>query len=186
MARALSETVDSRCSADKNRSSNIVEDCLAMARDLKLDEATANRLEICALLHDVGKMNFSNEILTKPGSLNEEEWEIIKAHPMLGAEIATRIPKLASCVGGILHHHERFDGTGYPDGLKGEDIPLEARILAVADAFAAMTSERPYSRTLTYEQGLEEIERCAGTQFDPDIVEQFLYLHKSLSKVQER
>jgi diguanylate cyclase (GGDEF)-like protein len=179
MARALSETLHSRSSFDKDRSRNIVEDCLDMARVLRLDEATANRLEICALLHDIGKVNISDAILAKPGSLTAEEWEIIRTHPMLGAEIATRIPKLASCVGGILHHHERFDGTGYPDGLKGEDIPLEARILAIADAFAAMTSHKPYSRTLTHEQGLQEIERCAGTQFDPTLARHFIALHKT-------
>jgi HD-GYP domain-containing protein (c-di-GMP phosphodiesterase class II) len=150
-----------------------------MAKVLRLDDATANRLEICALLHDIGKVNISEAILAKPGSLTPEEWEIIKTHPMLGAEVATRIPKLAACVAGILHHHERYDGTGYPDGLKGESIPLESRILAIASAFAAMTSPRPYARTLTYEQGLEEIERCAGTQFDPTLARHFLSLHQA-------
>ncbi len=185
MARALSETVDARCSSNKNRSRNIVEDCLAMAKVLRLDDATRNRLEVSALLHDIGKINISDAILTKPTSLTAEEWEIIKAHPMLAAEIVTKIPKLASCVGGILHHHERYDGTGYPDGLKGEAIPLEARILAIADAFAAMTSDRPYARTMTHEQGLAEIERCSGTQFDPALVRHFLALH-TLSRVQQR
>jgi diguanylate cyclase (GGDEF)-like protein len=182
MARALSETADARCSSNKDRSQNIVEDCLAMARALQLDGATTGRLEVCALLHDIGKMNISDDILTKPGSLTAEEWEVIKTHPMLGAEVANRIPKLATCVGGILHHHERYDGTGYPDGLKGEDIPLEARILAIADAFTAMTSERPYSKTLSFGQGLEEIERCAGTQFDPALVSHFLSLHTTGSE----
>jgi len=179
MARALSETVDAKCTSNKDRSRNIVEDCLAMARVLRLDDPTANRLEICALLHDIGKVNISDAILTKPGSLTAEEWEIVKTHPMLGAEVATRVPKLAACVAGILHHHERYDGTGYPDGLKGESIPLESRILAIASAFTAMTSPRPYARTLTYEQGLEEIERCAGTQFDPTLVRHFLSLHQA-------
>ncbi len=179
MARVLSETVDAKCETNKNRSKNIVEDCLAMVKALKFDDATATRLEICALLHDIGKVNIGDEILSKPGSLTDEEWEIVKTHPIMGAEVAAKVPKLASCVGGILHHHERWDGTGYPDGLKGENIPLEARILAIASAFAAMTSERPYARTLTYEQGLEEVGRCAGTQFDPEIVKVFLSLHKA-------
>jgi diguanylate cyclase (GGDEF)-like protein len=179
MARALSETADARCASNKNRSLDIVEDCLSMAKMMRLDEAATSRLEICALLHDIGKMNISDAILAKPGSLTAEEWQIIKTHPMLGAEVATRIPKLASCVAGILHHHERYDGTGYPDGLNGDNIPLESRILAIASAFTAMTSPRPYARTLTYEQGLEEIDRCAGTQFDPALVRHFLSLHRA-------
>ena len=107
-----------------------------------------------------------------------EEWKIVKTHPQLGATIASRIPQLAFCVEGILHHHEWYDGSGYPDGLKGDDIPQEARILAITDAFAAMTSERSYSETLTHKQAMEELKRCAGTQFDPYLVEQFISIYE--------
>ncbi|OGO43628.1 MAG: hypothetical protein A2137_05505 [Chloroflexi bacterium RBG_16_58_8] len=143
-----------------------------------MDAAGTGRLEISALLHDVGKMSISDAILNKRGNLTAEEWETIKTHPKLGADIARRIPQLSGCVDGILHHHEWWDGTGYPDGLKGEEITLDARILAIADAFAAMISERSYTETLTRERALEEIKRCAGKQFDPHLVEKFVNIHE--------
>jgi HD-GYP domain-containing protein (c-di-GMP phosphodiesterase class II) len=125
------------------------------------------------LLHDIGKIGISEKILNKPGKLTTEEWEVIKSHPQVGANIVSHTPQLAPCLTAILYHHERHDGLGYPKGLKGEEIPLEARILALADAFAAMTSERAYSNALTFEDALEEIKRGAGTQFDPQLVEIF-------------
>lgn len=106
--------------------------------------------------------------------MTAEEWEIIKTHPQLGATIASHAPRIADCLSGIRHHHERFDGSGYPDGLKGEAIPLEARILAIADAFSAMSSDRSYASALPLEEVLEEIRRGAGKQFDPRLVEVFL------------
>ena len=106
--------------------------------------------------------------------MTAEEWEEIKTHPQLGATIVSHANQLATYVPGILHHHERYDGSGYPKGLRGEEIPLEARILAIADAFAAMTSERNYSAALSHEEAVEEIQRSAGTQFDPELVEVFL------------
>jgi HD-GYP domain-containing protein (c-di-GMP phosphodiesterase class II) len=105
-----------------------------------------------------------------------EEWENIKTHPQMGVNIVRHVPQLVQCLPGILHHHERFDGTGYPQRLKGERIPLAARILAIADAFAAMTSDRKYSEALPVEEALDEIKRGAGTQFDPRLAQLFCSL----------
>ncbi len=171
---ALSETVDSKNYFSHNHSKRVTEYAMMIASALKMDAAETARLEVCALMHDIGKIAISDTILSKPGKLNAREWEIMKTHTQLGATMASRIPQLSSCAEGILHHHERYDGSGYPDGLKGEDIPLEARILAIADAVAAMTSERPYSETLTHEQAMEELKRYSGKQFDPYLVEQFI------------
>src|SRR3990172_9556638 len=135
-----------------------------------------NRLEVCSLLHDIGKISISEAIINKPGKLTGEEWDLMKTHTRLGADFAGRVPYLNCCADGILHHHERFDGQGYPDGLKGKEIPLEGRILAVADAYAAMTMERSYSGILAHENAIEELKKCAGTQFDPALVELFLSL----------
>jgi diguanylate cyclase (GGDEF)-like protein/putative nucleotidyltransferase with HDIG domain len=174
IVHALSETVDAKSYYTHNHSRLVTEYSLALAKSLKLTVTEMNKLEVCALLHDIGKISISDTILSKPGELTAEEWETMKTHPQLGASIASRTPQLSLCADGILHHHEWFDGSGYPDGLKGNDIPLEARILAIADAFAAMTSERPYSETFTHEQAVEELKRSAGTQFDPYLVERFI------------
>lgn len=175
---ALAATVDARDHYTRSHSRKVNEYAVALAEALNLEPLEITRLSTCALLHDIGKIGISDEILNKPGKLTAEEWETVKNHSQLGATIAGRVRELVPCVPGILHHHERYDGSGYPKGLKGKDIPLEARILAIADAFAAMTSERRYSDTLSYEQALAEVKRGAGTQFDPDLVEVFLRLVK--------
>jgi diguanylate cyclase (GGDEF)-like protein len=175
---ALAATVDARDHYTRSHSRKVNEYAVALAEALNLEPLEITRLSTCALLHDIGKIGISDEILNKPGKLNAEEWEAVKNHSQLGATIVGRVRELLPCVPGILHHHERYDGSGYPKGLKGKDIPLEARILAIADAFAAMTSERRYSDTLSYEQALAEVKRGAGTQFDPDLVEVFLRLVK--------
>jgi HD-GYP domain-containing protein (c-di-GMP phosphodiesterase class II) len=110
--------------------------------------------------------------------LTPEEIEEVKNHPRAGADIVSRIPQLAACANGILHHHECYDGSGYPDGLKGEDIPLESRIIAIADAFINMTCEKPLSAYVSIEQAMGELKQCSGKQFDPYLVEQFISIHK--------
>lgn len=187
VVHALSETADSRSFFTHNHSRKVTDYCLALGKALKLDTNEMSKLEACALLHDVGKISISDDILNKTGKLTADEWKIVKTHPQLGASIASRIPQLSSCVEGILHHHEWYDGSGYPDGMKGDDIPLEARILAIADAFAAMTSERSYSETLTHAQAIEELKRYAGKQFDPHLVEQFIAdFEKSINGVKKK
>ncbi len=179
VVHALSETVDSKSYFTHNHSKRVTDYALAIAKALKLDTAEMTKLEACALLHDIGKISISDAILNKPDKLTVEEWALVKTHPQLGATIASRIPQLTPCVEGILHHHEWYDGSGYPDGLKGDNIPMEARILSIADAVAAMTSERPYSETLTHEKAIEELKRYAGTQFDPYLVERFVLSYES-------
>jgi len=171
---ALAATVDAGDHYTCSHSKKVSEYAVALAEALNLEPLEINKLGTCALLHDIGKIGISDEILNKQYELNAEEWKAIKAHPQLGATIVSHVGNLAPYILGILHHHERYDGSGYPRGLKGEEIPLEARILAIADAFAAMTSERPFSNALSYEEALEEIKRGAGKQFDPKLAEVFL------------
>jgi diguanylate cyclase (GGDEF)-like protein/putative nucleotidyltransferase with HDIG domain len=178
IVNALAVTVDAKSQYTHHHSKKVTEYALALGKVLNLKPLEMDKLETCALLHDIGKIGISEEILNKPGKLTAEEWKVIKVHPQLGAAIIGRFPHLAPCIAGVLHHHERYDGSGYPRGLKGDSIPLEARILAVADAFAAMTSERSYSPTLSYEDALAELKREAGKQFDPHLVEKFLSIYE--------
>ncbi|MFH1169190.1 MAG: diguanylate cyclase, partial [Chloroflexota bacterium] len=170
----LAATVDARDHYTRSHSKKVSELALALAEALHLEPLEVSRVETCAMLHDIGKIGISDEILNKPGELTAEEWEAVRAHPQLGATIAGRVQQLAPCIDGIRHHHERYDGSGYPSGLKGEAIPLEARILAIADAFAAMTSARHYSAPLSNDEALDELKKGAGTQFDPRLVEVFV------------
>jgi diguanylate cyclase (GGDEF)-like protein/putative nucleotidyltransferase with HDIG domain len=147
---------------------------VALAEAIGLSPDDIFRVSTAALLHDIGKIGVPDKVLNKKGKLNAEEWNAIKAHPKLGATIIGNIPSLVPCVRCILHHHERWDGGGYPDGLKGEEIPIEARILAIADSFEAMTSARPYRPALPHEEILKELRQGAGLQFDPKLVEVFL------------
>ena len=141
-----------------------------MAKKLGLSEEEKKQLIYGAYMHDIGKINIPNEILTKKMRLTKEEWEILKQHPKDGVEIIKSVNSLKDVVPLILYHHERYDGFGYPVGLKGKEIPYLARVLTVIDSFDAMTSSRPYNKRKTYDEGLVELERCSGTQFDPEIV----------------
>lgn len=141
-----------------------------MAKKLGLSEDEKKQLIYGAYMHDIGKINIPNEILTKKMRLTKEEWEILKQHPKDGVEIIKSVNSLKNVVPLILYHHERYDGFGYPVGLKEKEIPYLARVLTVIDSFDAMTSSRPYNKRKTYDEGLIELERCSGTQFDPEIV----------------
>lgn len=171
---AMAATVDARDKYTHNHSKRVHEFSIAIGNGLGMKPLELNMLGTCALLHDIGKIGISDEILNKQEVLSEIEWETIKSHPMLGAAIVSHSTQLEPCIAGILHHHEKYNGSGYPDALKGEEIPLESRILAIADAFAAMTSARVYSKELTYEAAISEIEGGAGVQFDPKLVNIFL------------
>jgi diguanylate cyclase (GGDEF)-like protein len=170
---ALAETVDARDHYSQSHWKRVREYAVLLGRALNLEALDISKLETCALLHDIGKIGISSEILNKQGKLTAEEWEKVKSHPQVGVNIAGQARQLAPCLPGILYHHERYDGSGYPKGLKGEEIPLEARILAIADAFAAMTSTRSYSEALSVEEALKELKQSAGKQFDPHLVEVF-------------
>jgi HD-GYP domain-containing protein (c-di-GMP phosphodiesterase class II) len=145
-----------------------------IGRGLGWDEPRLAALQVAGLIHDVGKLSVPVEILRKPGRLTPTELAEVQRHPAAGARLIEPLPALRSLLPAILYHHERWDGTGYPTGRRADSIPVEARILAVADAFDAMTSPRPYSQALSSEDALAEVERCAGTQFDPTIAETFL------------
>jgi diguanylate cyclase (GGDEF)-like protein/putative nucleotidyltransferase with HDIG domain len=148
--------------------------CTLMAEKLGLNDKDKKNLIYSAYLHDVGKINIPEDILMKTEPLTEEEWEIMKNHPQKAAEIIENIKSLKDMVPIILQHHERYDGSGYPVHLKGDEINYFARVLAVADSFDAMTSIRPYQPRKSYNQAIRELMRCGGTQFDPDIVSDFI------------
>ncbi len=151
----------------------------ALAEAIGLSPDEVSRMSTAALLHDIGKIGIPDSVLNKKGKLNGENWEALKAHPRVGANIVGNIPHLVSCVSSILHHHERWDGGGYPEGLKGEEIPIEARILAIADNFEAMSSARPYRPALSREEVVKELRQGAGIQFDPKLVEVFIGLSEA-------
>ncbi len=173
---ALAAALDARDSETGGHSSRVTVYTMDMARELGIEERSDNWLDIerASLLHDVGKIGVSDAILNKPGPLTSEEWQQMRKHPAIGYEMLKDVKFLSSAAEIVYAHHERFDGKGYPVGLKGEDVPLGARIFAVADAFDAMTSNRPYRRALSVDKAKEEIVGNSGSQFDPRIVEAFL------------
>jgi len=170
----LSAVVDSRDSDTEGHSQRVVGYALAIARQLGLSEEDRTSLINGALLHDVGKIGVPDAILRKPGPLSPSEWAIMRTHPEKGHQMLRQVGFLGQALPIIHHHHERYDGAGYPDGLQGAKIPLGARIFAVADSFDAMTSNRPYRRALSLEDARQEVARCAGKQFDPRVVEAFM------------
>jgi len=180
---ALAAAVDAKDHYAHDHSQRVKDYAVALSRDLDLEPADIARLSVCALLHDIGKLGVSDEILNKASKLNAEEWEMIKSHPQMGADIVGHIPQLSACMPGILYHHENYDGTGYLLGLKANAIPLDARILRVVDAFAAMTSARPYRDALSQEEALEELKAGAGKQFDPALVETFISVIRNMPLV---
>lgn len=145
-----------------------------IARAMGLSPKEIKEIELSAILHDIGKIGIPDSILRKPDKLTDEEYEIIKKHPTIGYNILSSIEGLENILDGIKYHHERFDGKGYPEGLKGKEIPLVARIIAIADTLDAMTSDRPYRKGLPIEYALEEIKKCKNSQLDPEIVDAFL------------
>src|SRR5262249_48944418 len=147
---------------------------LAIAGAHGVPERDLEALGRGVLLHDIGKIGISDSILLKPGPLTPEEWAVMRSHPEIGRQLLERIPFLRDAIPVVYHHHERWDGTGYPLGLAGEAIPLAARIFAVADAFDAMTFDRPYSKAIPMEIARERIRGAAGSHFDPGVVETFL------------
>ena len=150
-----------------------------MARELGLSEEEIDNIRLVALLHDIGKIGVPDSVLKKPGRLTDEEFGLMKQHTVVGSEIIKDINSIPGVVIGARYHHERYDGRGYPDGLKGEEIPFIARIIAVADAFDAMTSNRIYRKHLTTEQVFSELEKGAGSQFDPVIAQLLIDMLKS-------
>lgn len=173
---ALVAALDSREHETFNHSFRVRAYTSHLAKAVGYPSAFLEQLEQAALLHDIGKIAVRDSILLKPARLTPEEWLEMKLHPETGQKILERVAFLAPAATLVRHHHERYDGTGYPDGLAGEDIPLGARIFAFADTLDAMTSDRPYRKAPGFAAAREEIQRCAGTQFDPDIAQRFLQI----------
>jgi len=176
---ALAATVDAKDHHTYGHSRKVSDYAVALAEALHLPQDKIATIRAASLLHDIGKVGIPDSILSKEGALTDEEWEPVRAHPQLGVEILRHVIDLVNCLPAILHHHERYDGKGYPSGLKGENIPVEARILAIADAYDAMTSPRPYREQLTSQEALDELKRCAGTQFGPELVDVFCKIIES-------
>lgn len=172
----LAETIEMRDPYTGGHTKRVMEYSLAIGKALELDEEEQERLRLAAALHDVGKIGVRDNVLLKSGRLTDEEFEEIKKHTIYGENILQYIKHFSTVIPGVKQHHERYDGKGYPDGLKGEEIDLIARIIAVADTYDAMTSNRPYRMGLERATALEEIDRCAGSQFDPLVVAAFLGL----------
>ena len=150
----------------------VVEMAVAVGLEMRLEPRDMRDLEFGALLHDIGKLRVPNEIINKPGSLSAAEWDLIRLHPIYGQEMLDRVGGAMTEAGRIVRaHHERWDGSGYPDGLAAEEIPLPARIITVCDSFSAMTTNRSYSAAKSHDEGLIELQRCSGTQFDPAVVD---------------
>ncbi|ADG81396.1 HD domain-containing phosphohydrolase [Thermincola potens] len=179
--RSLVSALEARDAYTKGHSEQVAFYAAKIANEMGLPETEIKNIRFAALLHDIGKIGISEHVLNKPGRLTEEEYNHIKTHPFIGFRILKHMQIFAPLVPYIYHHHERWDGTGYPDGLKGEDIPLGARIIAVADTFDALTSDRVYRKRQDQARAVNEIIRCSGTQFDPAVVTAFInVLEKSL------
>jgi HD-GYP domain-containing protein (c-di-GMP phosphodiesterase class II) len=172
--RSLAQAVDAKDSYTAGHSSRVTQYSVLIAEELKCSEEELRNVRMSSLLHDVGKIGIKDSVLSKPGQLDDAEFAIMKSHPTVGAGILKPVHQLKDVIPGVLNHHERFDGKGYPLGLKGEEIPLMGRIIGVADAFDAMTSDRVYRPRLSDEVALAELKKHSGTQFDSRIVKAFL------------
>ncbi len=177
---ALGSALDTRDVGTESHSRRVHGYTLATAREHRMPEAELTDLGHGVLLHDIGKIGIPDGILLKPGPLTPEEWKIMRRHPEIGKMLIERIPFLRDAVPVVWSHHEKWDGTGYPRGLKGDEIPLGARIFMVVDAFDAMTFDRPYSKAKPFDVAKAEIRRCAGSQFDRAVAESFFRVPESL------
>lgn len=175
--KSISSALDAKDAYTHGHSLRVTLFSLILCKEMNLDVEFTGDVEIAGLLHDIGKIGVPEDILCKPGKLTEDEYNIIQMHPEKGKKILNGIKKLSDAAYWLNSHHERWDGLGYPQKLKGEEIPIAARILAIADTYDAMTSDRSYRKGLPHTTALEEIQRCSGAQFDPNVVEAFLRIH---------
>jgi putative nucleotidyltransferase with HDIG domain len=178
-AESLADAIEKRDPYTGGHTQRVTRYSLIIARYLPLRSIEKKWLKIAAVLHDIGKIGIEDQILKKPDQLSPEEYDVIKHHTDLGAEIIEHIRQLKEIIPGVKYHHEQVNGRGYPDGLKGEDIPMIAKIVSVSDTYDAMTTDRPYRSALTKEAAIKELKRCCGTQFDRKVVEAFLKAHRN-------
>jgi putative nucleotidyltransferase with HDIG domain len=167
---SLSNALEAKDAVTSEHTEEVVRLAVAVAAELELDLEAVRTVELGAVLHDIGKVRVPEAILNKPGPLDEAEWAVMRTHPEVGEQIVRPIQSLQGILPIIRHHHERWDGTGYPDGLSGRAIPVGARIVAVCDAYRAMTEDRPYREALGPDAARRELEEGSGSQFDPDCV----------------
>lgn len=176
---ALGSVIDAKDSHRKGHSIAVMRMAMLLGESVGLSAEEIANLRVAALLHDIGNVATPPEVLEKAGPLEDDEWKRLENHAGLGSMVLKRVQQMAPIVPGVKHHHERYDGKGYPNGLAGKNIPLLARIIAIADAFDAMTKARPYKQPMATEEAVEELRRCAGTQFDPELVEAFVVALKA-------
>ena len=180
---AMADAIDARDPYTAEHSQRVTEMAVRIAEAYGLRAQEIDRVELAARVHDLGKIGISDVILNKPGKLEEHEWDLMKAHPVIGEQLLGPYRQFRHESTIVRYHHERWDGRGYPDGLKGNDIPIGSRIIGVADAFDAMTSDRPYRKALPDEVALDEIRKGALSQFDPQVVASFLHVFEDMAKV---
>ena len=181
---SLVMAVDTKDRYTKDHCDLVAEYGLKLAARLKLSEESQRAMRIAGLLHDIGKLVVPDEILKKPGPLNDEEYEVMQRHVNIGEVLIREVPQLKDVIQAVSCHHERYDGTGYPRGLQGEGIPLLGRIIAIADAYSAMSLDRPYRKAMPHDRVLSELVAGAGKQFDPEITHVFvdMLLEEQLQK----
>ncbi len=172
--KTLAAAIDAKDRYTRGHSDRVSSYSMAISRHLGLSQEEVFRVHIAAILHDVGKLGIKDGILNKPGGLSDEEFEIMRQHPGIGAQIMSPIRMLKDIIPGIRNHHETWEGTGYPDRLKGEQIPMVARIIGVADTFDAMTTTRPYQQAMTLEYVLAKMNSMSGARFDPLVIDAFM------------
>lgn len=178
---ALAAALDAREQETAHHSERVAEHCSALMRRLGVaDESELRAIRYGALLHDIGKIGIPDNILLKPGPLTDEEWKVMREHPAIGHEILQEVEFLQPSLDLVLYHQERYDGSGYPEGRSGDEIPLAARAFAVVDAWDAMTHRRPYGEPMSINEAMEELRRGAGTRFDPEVVDAFLEMVREL------
>ena len=186
MVETLRYTVEAKDTYTRGHSDRVSEYSVLLGQKVGLPEEQLKLLKIGGLFHDIGKIGIPDSILLKPDKLTDEEYSEIKNHPSIGAHILGSAAAFKEMIPIVKHHHEKFDGRGYPSGLKGEEIPYLARIAAIADTFDAMTSRRSYRNALDLQIVIDEIERCKGTQFDPQLADVFLDILKNdFDKIKE-
>lgn len=183
--KSISSALDAKDQYTHGHSMRVTLYSLALAKHLQLPDDLLEEIETAGLLHDIGKIAIPEKILLKPGKLSAEEYEIIKTHPELGERLVNGIEKLKIISNWLKYHHERYDGKGYPDGLTGKQIPISSRIIAIADTYDAMTSDRSYRSALPHDVAISEIKRCAGSQFDPELADLFVSIQAEIEAIKK-